>query len=89
MAAERRRVFRRISERAASGDQTMAFLEGEFSSPEQLLGGGQDQDQVAGFRYAPPPGNRRHTPCWAMTHSRRSDHVFGGLASTLNGGTQG
>jgi hypothetical protein len=44
MAAERRRVFRRISERAASGDQTMAFLEGEFSSPEQLLGGGQDQE---------------------------------------------
>jgi hypothetical protein len=42
MAAERRRVFRRISEGAAGGDQTMAFLEGEFSSPEQILGGGQD-----------------------------------------------
>jgi hypothetical protein len=42
MAAERRRVFRRISEGAASGDQTMAFLEGEFSSPEQILGGGQE-----------------------------------------------
>jgi hypothetical protein len=44
MAAERRRVFRRISERAAAGDPAMAWLEGEFSSPEQMLGGGQDQE---------------------------------------------
>jgi hypothetical protein len=42
MAAERRRVFRRISELAACGDDTAAFLEGEFSSPEQILGGGQE-----------------------------------------------
>jgi hypothetical protein len=26
----------------------------------------------------PPPGDRRHAPCWAITHSRRSDHVFVG-----------
>jgi hypothetical protein len=42
MAAERQRVFRRIGELAASGNETAAFLEAEFSSPEQLLGGGQE-----------------------------------------------
>jgi len=42
LAAERQRVFRAISERAADGDPDMAYLEGEFSSPEQLLGGGQE-----------------------------------------------
>lgn len=42
MAAERRRVFRRISELAATGDPAMAFLEEEFTNPEQLLGGGQE-----------------------------------------------
>lgn len=39
MAAERRRVFRRMSELAASGDEAAAYLEQEFSSPDQILGG--------------------------------------------------
>jgi hypothetical protein len=39
MAAERRRVFRRIHELAAQGDDTAAYLAGEFARPEQLLGG--------------------------------------------------
>jgi len=43
MTAERQRVFRAISERAAAGDPTMAYLEGEFSRPEQILGGGTDE----------------------------------------------
>jgi hypothetical protein len=41
MAAERQRVFRRISELSAAGDPTGVFLEGEFSNPGQLL----DNDQ--------------------------------------------
>jgi hypothetical protein len=40
MAAERQRVFRRIREQAAQGDETMAYLEQEFTRPEQILGGG-------------------------------------------------
>jgi hypothetical protein len=44
MTAERQRVFRRMSELAASGDPTMAYLEGEFSRPEQILGGGQEPE---------------------------------------------
>jgi hypothetical protein len=44
MTAERQRVYRAISERAAAGDPTMAYLEGEFARPEQILGGGQDQE---------------------------------------------
>lgn len=39
MAEERRRVFRRMSELAATGDETFAYLEGEFTNPDQLLGG--------------------------------------------------
>ena len=42
MAAERRRVFRRINELAAAGNADMAYLAEEFARPEQLLGGGQD-----------------------------------------------
>ena len=42
MAAERQRVFDRIHEAAAAGDPTAAFLAGEFTSPDQLLGGGQE-----------------------------------------------
>ena len=41
MTAERQRVFRRIQDGAARGEPDMAYLAGEFSSPEQLLGGGQ------------------------------------------------
>jgi hypothetical protein len=41
MAAERQRVFRRIRELAAAGDPGMAYLAGEFSRPEQILGGGE------------------------------------------------
>lgn len=39
MSAERQRVFRRISELAAQGDEAGEFLAGEFTSPDQLLGG--------------------------------------------------
>jgi hypothetical protein len=42
MAAERQRVFRRINELAATGNADMAYLAEEFTSPEQLLGGGPD-----------------------------------------------
>jgi hypothetical protein len=49
VAAERRRVFRRINELAASGDETGIYLAGEFTGPEQLLGGFEgDDDQEAG-----------------------------------------
>lgn len=39
MAAERRRVFERINDLAAAGDETAQYLAQEFSSPDQLLGG--------------------------------------------------
>ena len=41
MSAERRRVWGRIQEGAARGDPDMVFLAGEFTSPEQLLGGSE------------------------------------------------
>lgn len=37
--SERRRVFRRINELAAAGDPDFAYLAGQFTSPDQLLGG--------------------------------------------------
>lgn len=37
MESERQRVFRRINELAAAGNPTGEFLEGEFTSPDQLL----------------------------------------------------
>jgi hypothetical protein len=37
MEGERQRVFRRISELAAAGNETGVFLEGEFTNPDQLL----------------------------------------------------
>jgi len=40
MTAERQRVFARIQEMAAAGDPDGAYLAGEFTSPDQLLGGG-------------------------------------------------
>lgn len=42
MSAERQRVFRRIQEGAAAGNPDMAHLAEEFSSPEQILGGGEE-----------------------------------------------
>lgn len=39
MAAERQRVFQRISELSATGDPTWTYLEGKFNRPDQLLGG--------------------------------------------------
>lgn len=45
MAAERGRVFRRINELAAGGDEAAGYLEQQFSRPGQLLGGGEDQEQ--------------------------------------------
>ncbi len=53
MTAERQRVYARIQEGAAAGDPDMAYLAGEFTSPEQLLGGGvpdggsEEEDQDA------------------------------------------
>jgi len=40
MTAERRRVWRRIQDGAARGEPDMVYLAGEFTSAEQLLGGG-------------------------------------------------
>jgi hypothetical protein len=37
MAAERRRVFQRIQELAAGGDETGRFLAETFTNPDQLL----------------------------------------------------
>lgn len=39
MAAERQRVFSRIQEMAAAGDEAGVYLAGEFSEPGQILGG--------------------------------------------------
>lgn len=39
MASERRRLFRRMNELAATGDPTWAGIESEFASPDDLLGG--------------------------------------------------
>lgn len=39
MEEERRRVFRRINERAAAGDPVAELLAREFSDPRKLLGG--------------------------------------------------
>ena len=41
MAAERRRVFQRIQERAAEGDEDARYLAEIFTSPDQLLGGAE------------------------------------------------
>jgi hypothetical protein len=42
MSAERQRVFARIQELAADGDEVGIYLAGEFTSPEDLLGGEAD-----------------------------------------------
>jgi hypothetical protein len=39
MAEERQRVFDRIHELAAAGDEVSQFLAEEFTSPDMLLGG--------------------------------------------------
>jgi hypothetical protein len=44
MAAERPRVFRRINELPASGDETFGDLAGEFARPDQLLEGSEHED---------------------------------------------
>ena len=41
MAAERQRIWQSIRDGAARGDPDMVYLAGEFTGPEQLLGGGQ------------------------------------------------
>ncbi|MGI8447565.1 MAG: hypothetical protein ACR2MP_10390 [Streptosporangiaceae bacterium] len=45
MTAGRRQLFRRISEQAAAGSDVATFLDGKFSTPAQLLGGGQEAGQ--------------------------------------------
>jgi hypothetical protein len=42
MARSRRRLWQRIQELAAQGDETAVYLAGEFTSPEDLLGGSAD-----------------------------------------------
>jgi hypothetical protein len=44
MAGERQRVFRRINELSAAGNPAAAYLEAEFKHPDQLLGGGEPED---------------------------------------------
>jgi hypothetical protein len=44
MTAERQRVWQRIQDGAARGEPDMAYLAGEFASPEQLLGGGETEE---------------------------------------------
>lgn len=39
MARSRRRLFQRIQELAADGDETGIYLADQFASPEDLLGG--------------------------------------------------
>ena len=41
MDAERHHVHSRIREAAEQGDETARYLAAEFTSPEQLLGGGR------------------------------------------------
>jgi len=43
MTEERQRVFGRIHELAAAGDEVSAFLAEEFTDPEQLLGGSKGE----------------------------------------------
>ena len=44
MTAERQRVWQRIQDGAARGEPDMVFLAGEFTGPEQLLGGGLTEE---------------------------------------------
>jgi hypothetical protein len=44
LESERQRMFQRINELAAAGDPDFAFLEGEFTNPEQLLGGDASEE---------------------------------------------
>lgn len=53
MTAERQWVFDRIQALAAEGDPAGAYLAGEFTSPGQLLGGG---DVPTGAGDGPAPG---------------------------------
>jgi hypothetical protein len=49
MTAERQRVWQRIQDGAARGEPDMVYLAGEFTGPDQLLGGGQaDEDGTGG-----------------------------------------
>lgn len=45
--ASRQQIYRRINELAASGDEAGRYLEGEFTSPDQLFSGG-DRPQGGG-----------------------------------------
>ena len=45
MAAGRRSVYRRIQGLAAAGDPVAEHLAGEFTSPDQLLGGSGEDDR--------------------------------------------
>lgn len=42
IAGSRKRIFRRIQELAASGQPESVYLAGEFTRPDQLLGGDDD-----------------------------------------------
>lgn len=42
MIVERQRIYERIQEMAAEGDPVGEYLAGEFTSPEQILGGAEE-----------------------------------------------
>lgn len=60
MAGERQRMFDRIHALASQGDPEFVYLAGEFTSPDQLLGGpgATPADQRTGHPGTgqPPPG---------------------------------
>lgn len=46
LVAERQRVWQRMQELAAAGDQAGEHLAEEFTHPEQMLGGHRDDDRA-------------------------------------------
>jgi hypothetical protein len=48
MAEERQRVFNRIQRLAAAGIPDFVYLAAEFPTPDTLLGGGKESDELAG-----------------------------------------
>jgi hypothetical protein len=62
MTLERQRVFDVIHEKAREGDEVSAYLATQFTSPEQLLGGGElqaDEDVPEPLRFRRSSDGRR------------------------------
>jgi len=55
MTAERQRVWQRIQDGAARGEPDMVYLAGEFTRPEQLLGGGDGGEEECSLWPRPRP----------------------------------